>query len=394
MTVFELAQKYENYIIEMRRYFHENPELSGKEDNTIKKIGEELSLMGIEYVDLKPGGILAKISGNSDSSRAVLLRADVDALMIDEAEENLRQKKTCVSKVSGVMHACGHDGHTAMLLGAAKILSEKKNELNGTVYLCFERGEEGTDDYLDLFRYIDENGIKIDTAFAIHLLSSQPSGKMVINDSAMMAGNMSFYVTLIGEGGHGSRPDEANSPIDCFTAIYQRLQALRLARVSPFETVTYSVGFLKAGSQSNVIPKTLEFSGMIRYLNPETEYVIEKEFKQTLEGIASAYGCGINYKLNLTNPSVVNYPPHAQIARRAIANEIGEENVITAEPWMASESFAHYLIKWRGVMSFLGIKNEELGTGSPNHSPEFDIDESALKNGSAGAAAYALEFLK
>ena len=142
MTIFEHAKKYEDYIISLRRYFHENPELSGEEDNTIGKIAEELDSMGIEYVDIKPGGILAKISGCSESEKTVLLRADVDALLVGETEENLRQKKTCVSKKSGVMHACGHDGHTAMLLGAAKILTENRKEINGTVYLCFERGEE------------------------------------------------------------------------------------------------------------------------------------------------------------------------------------------------------------------------------------------------------------
>ncbi len=394
MTMLDRAKKYENYIISLRRYFHENPELSGEEDNTIGKIAEELDSMGIEYVDIKPGGILAKISGGSEGEKTVLLRADVDALLVDETEENLRQKKTCVSKKSGVMHACGHDGHTAMLLGAAKILTEKRNEINGTVYLCFERGEENTDDCLALFRYMDEHGINPDTAFAIHLLSSLPSGKTVINDGAMMAGNMSFYVTITGEGGHGSRPDEANSPIDCFTAIYQRFQSLRLARVSPFEALTYSVGFLKAGTQSNIIPKTLEFSGMIRYFNSELEDVVAEEFKKMIEGIASAYGCSIDYKLGLTNPPVINCSKYAQIARTVASREIGEENVIASEPWMASESFANYLRKWNGVMSFIGIKNEELGTGSPNHSPEFDIDEAVLKNGSAVAAAYALEFLK
>jgi len=394
MTVLELAKKYEDYIISCRRYFHENPELSGKEDNTVQKITEELSAMGITYVEIQDGGILAKITGNAAGARTVLLRADIDALRIEESEENLCKKKTCVSKIPGVMHACGHDGHTAMLLGAAKILSEKKDVLNGTVYFCFERGEEGTDDFRNILQYIEDMEIKIDTVFAIHLLASKPTGKIVINDGAMMAGNLKFHVTVEGAGGHGSRPDEANNPIDCFVAIYNRLQALRVTRVSPFETTTYSVGLLKAGSQMNVIPKTLDFSGMVRYLNPEMEEVIMREFSQMLEGIAAAYGCKVHYRMSIAHPAVINYAPYAQMARTAIAEVIGEENVIISDPWMASESFAHYLRKWNGILCFLGINNTEIGVGAPHHSPEFDIDETVLKNGSAALAAYAIAFLK
>lgn len=397
MKNLEIAKKYEDYIISMRRYFHENPELSDKEVNTIKTIASELDKMGIEYVIVEKGGILAKITGPKDNGKSVLLRADCDALPVQETPDNLKPgMRTCVSKNPGVMHACGHDVHTAMLLGAAKVLLEKKDEIEGTIYLCFERGEEITGNVEYIFAYIEKNNIKIDSVYGIHLYADAPSGYMGINDAGTMAGSMGFMIEIEGKGGHGSRPDQSNNPIDCFVAIYNRLEALRLTKVDPFKACAYSVGMLNSGIQGNVIPQKLTFAGTVRtFDSEEVGMVMYNEIKKAVDGICAAYDCKPTYlTYGLPGFGVVNDADCAKFARKVISEELGSENVGPIDPWMASESFARYLAQWPGVFALLGIKNEEKGTGAAHHNQAFDIDEDVLVKGSAGAATYAIEYLK
>ena len=396
MKNIDTAKKYQDYMVEKRRYFHENPELTGQELKTVQYLSDELTAMGIEHVVIENGGILATIKGGLPGEGAVLLRADVDGLPVLETPDNLKPgMRTCISKNPGVMHACGHDGHMAMLLGAAKILLEKKDEIEGTVYLCFERGEEASGNVEYIFPYIEKNNIKIDTVYATHLLATAPSGYLAINDEGMMAGSMGFSVTIEGAGGHGSRPDQANSPIDCFVAIYQRLQSLRLTKVDPFKTCTYSVGLLQAGNQRNVIPQTLTFGGTMRTFDRDgVGMTFREEFKKAVDGICSAYGCKVTYNLGTPGYGVVNDADMAQWARKVIGEELGKDNVGTWDPWMASESYSQYLQQWPGVFAFLGIQNEEKGVGAAHHNQEFDIDEDVLYKGAAASATYAIEYLK
>lgn len=395
MKNIELAKKYEAYMIEMRRYFHENPELSGKEDKTVEKLCGELDKMGIQYTVVPNGGILAKITGKP--GRAVLLRADIDALPVKETPDNLKKSmRTCVSKNPGVMHACGHDGHMAMLLGAAKILTDKKDEIEGTVYLCFERGEEGTGNVKYIFAYIEREGIEIDTVYGIHLLATAPAGLMAINDTNMMAGAMGFDVTIDGQGGHGSRPDQSVNPIDAFWAIYGGLLSLRLQKIDPYKTLTYSVGKVEGGVVANVIPQTVTFCGTMRTFDRDgAGMTFYKELKNLIDTTCAAYHCRPIYnKFTPPGLAVVNDKDMAEWARKVIGAELGEDKVGTWEPWMASESYSQYLLQWPGVFAFLGMQNYEKGIGAAHHNQAFDIDEDVLKLGAAGAATYAIEYLK
>lgn len=394
MDIVDLIKKQEDYIISMRRFFHENPELSGEEINTVKKICSELDSMGIEYVKIEKGGVLGKITGGN-SDKAVLLRADVDALKIEENSDNLiKNGRTCISKNKGVMHACGHDGHTAMLLGAAKALSQIKDEINGTIYLCFECGEELIGYARYILKYIEDNDIKIDTVFGMHLYSALETGKVLINDSSVMAGNITFDVEIIGKGGHGSRPDQAISPIDCFASVHQKLLAFK--NDERFKNCTYSVGQVNAGTAKNIIPETLSFSGTMRTFDMEQEGdKFFEEFINMLEKTTKEHGCKTEYNMPvISNLPLINDSVFAFFARESINKKLGKNFTETGEPWMATESFSNYTYQWPGVFALVGIKNDKKGTGAAHHNGQFDIDEDVLVNGSAMHVIYALEYLK
>ena len=398
MKNIELAKGYQEYIVSMRRYFHENPELSNREDSTIATISDELTKMGIEHEIIPHGGLLATIKGpaEKDTGRKVLLRADVDALPVQESDTVLGGlPRTVKSKNDGVMHACGHDGHIAMLLGAAKVLLDRKDEICGTVYLCFERGEEATGNAVFIYKYLYDKGIVPDSVYGTHLYSGLESGKLLINDTNMMSGGVMFDVTLEGRGGHGSRPDQSVSPIDAFRAIYQGLEGIRLRKVDPYDTLTYSVGFLHSGLQGNVIPDDCRFGGTARFFNTKgAGTVFYTEFKKLVERTADAYGVTAKFNmLSLPAEGTINDPTCARFAREVIAEDLGKDDVITGEPWMASESFSQYLQQWPGVFAFLGVKNDAKGVGAAHHNAFFDLDEDVLYKGSAAAVTYALNFL-
>lgn len=395
MGFYNKAKEIESYIVDWRRHFHTHPELSGEEFETIKTLKAEFDNLGVEYVEIPNGGLLGKIVGNLPGDKSVMLRADVDALPVIEQDDNLSGPRVCKSSVDGVMHACGHDGHMAMLLGAAKLLNDKKDEFGGTVYLCLERGEEGTGNVKYIFAYLDKYDINPDSVFGIHLLSTQKTGTFGISDGPMMAGAQAFSITIEGKGGHGSRPDQSINPIDAFAAIYNYLENYRLAKVNPFETLTYSVGVIDAGNVPNVIPQTLRFSGTARFFNREEVGVpFQKTFKEKVVQLAEAYDCQVHFNMyTKAFFAVVNDKDCAVFAREHFKEEFGEEAVIIPDPWMASESYSRYLAQWPGVFAFLGMENEEKGIGAAHHNHLFDVDEDVLAMGAAGAASYAYNFL-
>ena len=358
MKVYELAKAVDPYVVSMRRYFHENPELSNQEDKTIERIGQELDAMGIRYEVVPKGGIIGYIEGTKPGKgKTVLLRADCDALPVLEKKDNLAGPRVCCSKVDGVMHACGHDGHTAILLGAAKILNEHKDEIAGKIILFFERAEENGGGMPQMLAYMD---------------------------------------TIHGKGGHGSRPDQANSPIDCFVAIYNALQAARLTKITPFKPLTLSVGLLQAGAVSNVIPNDLTFAGTARLFDrEEVGYPFKETLIKIVDGICAAYGCTATYN-QLSDPAypVYNDPECVEFARKVVGAELGEDVIAQPEPWMASESFSRLQKLMPGVFALVGVNNPEKGTGAAHHNEYFDIDEDTFKLAVTGAVSYALNFLE
>lgn len=390
MTIAERVRAHEAQMIADRRWLHEHPELSGQEEKTAAYVAAALEAMGLR-VDIVPEGGVIGVLNEEAQGPCVLLRADMDALPIQESGENLAGKKCCVSQTPGVSHACGHDAHTAMLLCAARVLSQMKEEIPGSVLFVFEQCEEQGGRLHNLLPYI-ETHFAVDACYATHVRWDIPTGKIAVLDGAVMAGAFGFDVTIHGRGGHGSRPDLACSPVDCFCAIHQQLSALRLRAVDPTQVLTYSLGIVQAGEQGNVIPDDLRFAGTVRtYDAGGSGERFAREMKTIIEHTCAAYGC--TYTLTrFTKPlyEAANFPPAAALARQAIAGALGEDALVSCAPWMASESMSAYLQLWPGVLSFTGIRNEALGSGANHHTPQFDVDETALASGAAAACAYAL----
>lgn len=386
------AEVVEDYVIGIRRDLHEHPEVSGEEDRTIRLVTSELEGMGLSSEVIHNGGVLSIIEGKNPG-KTLVLRADMDALPMTENNNNLKGEKTVVSKNDEAAHMCGHDGHTAMLLGAAKILSENKDRLNGRIILAFEQGEENGRGIVGILSRILEIGA--DGVWGIHLKSDIPSGKISVDPGPRMAGAFMFDVRIDGSGGHGSRPDLASTPVDVFTDFYNHLKSSRMNSLDPFKAITFSIGSVNGGSNHNVIPESLNFKGTYRFLHYDQGVKAEKEFKDKLDKIAALHDCTYEYIIppKAMNLSVYNQEDCAAIASEAVKNSIGGECLYHYPAWMASEPFALYQKYLPGVFAFLGIENEEKGTGADHHNSKFDIDEDVLKLGVASTVQYALYFL-
>ncbi len=395
MEILQEARKQFDYAVSLRRQIHEHPETSGNETETLKLICRELDSMGIEYVQVPDGGIVGQIHGGRPG-KTLLLRADVDALPIEENPENLCRKKVCVSKIPGVSHACGHDAHTAMLLAEARILSEHREELPGTVVLCFEQGEEGGGQVKNLLTYIvEEARIPVDGCFATHVKWDVKTGQISAEPGPVCSGAYGFFIKLRGLTGHGSRPDMAHSVLDCFHAFYTNLNMVRMKYVSPYDVLTFSVGTLHCGSKMNIIPDELDFAGSVRTFNVEGAGApFMKEFMEILEHETKIHQC--TYEITRMKKPLYECDNNricSGIAKDAVKKYIGKEAVTSADPWMASESMNMYLKLWPGVLTFTGIANEQLGSGANHHTAEFDVDEEGMVYGIAAAVGYTVDFL-
>ena len=396
MDLLRLANQEKELLLEIRRHLHEHPELSGEEKNTVQYIEEKLSEFGIPYVEVEYGGVLGFLEG-AGPGKTLLMRADCDALPIEEDPENYKGPKTCVSKVPGVQHACGHDFHTASLLVSAKILNEHKLEWKGNVILFFERSEEKGGPYQkNLLEYIENHRLPVDGAWAMHV-NARKAGVAYFMAGYTGAGVQPFTYTIKGKGGHGSRPYEANNPIDCFKAIAAAMDQIRMKKLSPYEPVTLTICSVHSGIASNVIPETLTFSGNGRFFDREkTGLKLRDEISRLVHSLAEAYGCEVTEE-SLPGPG---FPNQCDSRCVAIAEQMFEENFgpdsycsTKDNPSMGSESFARIASTWPSVMFGFGIANEEKGITAGIHHPKFDIDEEKAHLAVAYCVGYAVDFL-
>lgn len=384
------AQQITPEITEIRHYLHANPELSWQEVGTSKFIEEKLREYGL--TNIKRGfadtgsGVTAELKGAQDGP-CVALRADIDALPVTE-EGSCGYKST-----NGAMHACGHDGHIACLLGVAKLLASMKEDIAGTVRFIFQPAEEhgkrsGAPEMI-------KEGV-LDGVQAIggmHLWSAVPVGKVQWKHGPIMAAVDDWTVTFTGKGGHGAVPHTAIDPMIPAANLIMALQTIVSREIDPADTAVISVGLLSSGDAFNIIPETSKLIGNTRSFTDETHDALAEKIRRVADGIAATYRCKAETVINVLYPSVINHPGCADVLRESAVSIVGEENVEPAPVYMVSEDFSYFQRKVPGVFYFVGSGAAETKTNYPHHSPNFNVDDRAIPVGISVMSAFALNML-
>ena len=391
----ELTRQVAPKVTEWRRDFHAHPELGNREARTSRIVAERLRAIGVD--DLKTGvarhGVVALIRGRKPGP-TVALRADMDALPIRE-ETGL----PFASQNEGVMHACGHDAHTAILLGAAQVLAQMRDELPGTVKLIFQPAEEaspaGEDGGASLM--VREGVLRspdVSAIFALHVNSELPTGRIGYRYGAIMAGVDHFRVTVKGKQSHAAMPWQGVDPIVASAHVIAALQTIVSRRVDARQPVVVSVGMIRAGTAWNIIPGEATFEGTVRTHDPEVRKKVAEEFRRIVQQTAIAHGATAEIAYHDYGPPVWNDPELGKRMRPSLVRAVGEANVVEVEPVMGGEDFSHYAQKVPGFYVFLGVRNPAVGAIHGVHTPHFVLDEAALPVGVRTLALMAIDYLK
>ncbi|NLM35391.1 MAG: amidohydrolase [Clostridiales bacterium] len=381
-----------NKLIAWRRDFHRNPELGFEEFLTSAKIKAFLEEEGIPYIETAKTGICAIIKGGDVEEgpcKTIALRADMDALPLED-------KKVCEysSQVKGKMHACGHDAHMTILMGAAKILNSIKSTLKGNVKLLFEPAEET----LGGASYMINEGVledpKVDAVVGLHVSEGIECGKIGIKKGVVNAASNPFNIRIIGKGGHGAHPDVAVDPVVIASNVILALQTIVSREIPPTDPAVITVGSIHGGSAQNIIPEEVNISGIIRTLKTEhREYVI-KRVTETVEGIVKAMRGSCEINIEESYPCLYNDDFMVEQVKESAINIIGEDNIIDLDkPSMGVESFAYFSMERPGAFYYLGSGNKEKGITHPAHGSFFDIDENCLPIGVAMQCKIAYDYL-
>ncbi|HCL80281.1 MAG TPA: amidohydrolase [Synergistaceae bacterium] len=389
----KLAASYREETVTLRRHFHAHPELSWEETATTEKIVETLKGLGYHIVKVGFGGtksgVVAELKGGH-GGKCVALRADIDALPLQE-ENDVPYK----SKAGGVMHACGHDSHAAMLLGAAKILAEIKDELHGTIRLIFQPAEESG--LRPGAKIMVEEGVLegVDVISGLHIWAPEPAGKIVYRSGPFMAAADGWYLTIQGKGGHGSAPEISVDPTIAAANIVLNLQEMMAREVSARETAVLSVGVIKAGDTAfNIIPDTVKMNGTVRTFRPEIQDHVEEALRRTVEGACAMGRCTFNLEYKRFLPATINDHDTTMLLKAPCEELFGAENVEESPLIMGSEDFSYFQREIPGAFFFVGGGNPEKGCNSPHHHPKFSVDEDAFPVGVAALAGFAWTWLE
>lgn len=379
-----LAKAYKQEVIANRRHLHANPELSYQEYNTSKFVREKLEEIGITTIESKADtGWVALIKGKNPEKRVVALRADMDALPIVEANDVPYK-----SQNPGVMHACGHDVHTASLLGAAKILHEVKEDWEGTIKLIFQPGEEvapGGASLMIADKVLENprpNGI-----IGQHVMPFIEVGKVGFRPGIYMASADEIYVTVKGKGGHAAMPETLIDPVLIASHMIVALQQVVSRAASPKIPSVLSFGKVEALGATNVIPNEVKIQGTFRTLDEEWRAKAHEKMTSIAKGIIEGMGGEVDFEIRKGYPFLKNDPELTNRSQQAAEEYLGKENVLDLNIWMAAEDFAYYSQEIEGCFYRLGTRNEAKGITSGVHTPTFDIDEDALEIG-AGLMAF------
>jgi amidohydrolase len=387
----ERAQALQPQLRGWRRTIHRYPELSFTELQTARLVSSVLHDLGLEAeTGIAKTGVVGHIEGSSGPT--IGLRADMDALPIQEENGS-----DFDSQRPGLMHACGHDAHTAMLLGAATLLKAFADEgrLPGNVRLLFQPSEENRDDENKSggMRMVEEGAVNgLDAVFGLHVDTRTPVGSVGTMPGTMMAGGDTFDLTIRGFGGHGARPHIANDPILLAAQVVQAVNQIISRRINPLEAGVISICTIHAGTARNVIPETVELGGTIRSMTPEIQQILHEQLRRAC-AIVEPLGGRFELKILHGYPPTVNDPAAAQMALTTLEKMLGPGKALVQEPMMASEDFSYMLQKAPGCFLRLGVKNPNWEREYPVHTPTFRLDEDALPIGTASLVAMAVQWM-
>jgi len=368
-------------VIADRRHLHQHPELGFQEIETSRFVTERLRQLGVE--DIRTGiattgvtGLIRGTKAGSGSHRVVMLRADMDALPIHE-QNDVEYR----SLHDGVMHACGHDAHTSMLLGISRILTDRRHEFGGTVKVLFQPAEEGGGGA----KFMIDQGVLedpvVDAVFGMHMDQDSPVGTIGYLAGPAGAASDRFELTIQGRGGHGARPSRCIDPIVVGSEIIVALQTVVAREVDPVMQAVVTIGSFRAGEAANVIPDTAEMRATVRSFDPEVREQLKERITAIIEGIATTLRAEVDLRYHLGYPPLINEPEMTELVRQVATETVGADRVIHAKPQMGSEDFAYFLQRVPGSFFNVGTKNPDKGLIWGHHHPRFDIDEEGMSAG-------------
>jgi amidohydrolase len=386
--IHHAAQALQGETIAQRRDFHRHPEIAFEEVRTSGIIADNLEALGLEVRrNVGTTGVVAVLD-TGQPGRTVLARADIDALPIqDEKDAPYR------SQVAGKMHACGHDGHAAVLLSVAKLLAERRESLTGRVVFVFQPAEEIVGGAKAMLEDGALKGLAPDAVIGLHLISDYPTGTIALRSGPAMAATGSFRMRIKGFGGHAAKPHECVDPVVIAAQLVTALQSLVARETDPQDSAVVSVTSLHAGTAYNIIPEEVELKGTLRTFLPETRERLAKRIETLSRGLVTSLRGELELTWITDSPAVVNDPAMTECMRRVAATVVGEERVVESTPTMGGDDMALWLQQAPGCYFFVGAGNEALGADKPHHHPRFDLDEAALGVAVEALAKGVLEYL-
>ena len=384
------SDRYRDQILSLRRHLHQFPELSGEEHDTSAVVQEKLDGHGIPFVAGYAGtGVLGVIEGGRPG-KTVALRADMDALPIQEENDH-----AFVSRVDGVMHACGHDAHTAMLVGAGWLLDDAKEELSGRVLLVFQPAEEASP--TGGARQMMKDGVfgehRPDAVFAQHVAPELSVGHVGVRRGAITGASDRFKVTIEGEGGHASKPHQTIDAIVVANQIINSLQTVVSRDVDPLKSAVLTVGKIRAGTRYNAIAQRAILEGTIRTFSPGTKETVKERFHTIVRGVAGSMEASARIRYLDGYPATVNTPEWADRVRKTAQDLLGEGATPEIEPSLGGEDFGRFLLEYPGAYFRLGTASPDSSEKRRLHDSRFDIDEAALGPGTELLAQLAADAL-
>jgi amidohydrolase len=381
-TIEAIVPDVAERAIAIRREIHRFPELGFEEERTAAIVERELNALGIEHRRIAKTGVVGIVRG-ALPGKVAGLRADMDALPLDE-----RSGESFSSEVPGKMHACGHDAHTAMLLGAARVLQADRANLHGTTVLLFQPAEEGPGGALPMIEAGAMDDPKIDAVAMLHVDVRLATGEVGFIAGACNAAADEFHITIEGVGGHGASPHTAVDTIPCAAAIVLALQNIAARETDPLKTIVVTIGTIEGGYRNNIIADRVRMSGTFRTQDAQIRAEIEGRARRIVENVAAAYGAKATLEVIWGYPAVQNDAGLASTFRTYLATETALR-VTSPAPTMGAEDFAYFAERAPGLLIRHGIRNEAAGSVHPGHSALFRVDEDALPCGIAALVAFA-----